>query len=279
MFQRIVCPVDFSDHSAYALGHAGQIAERTGGRLAVVHVSTFEPPAYFTPARLEALADQYRQSRGDVEAALRQFAGTALPGRTGIHIEALEGPIVDAIQAFAGRFGADLIVAGTHGRTGVSRWTLGSVAERLVHESQFPVLTVRRPAAPIRQIVCPVDDSPLARETLALAAELAGSLGAALTAVHVQEPGQAVPVPGPCAWLGEQAAAQCALREVVRQGDPAAEILAAGAETGCDLLVIGARHRAFFDTTIIGSTTARVVRHAPCPVLTVMERHAEAAHA
>src|ERR1019366_5229290 len=62
---------------------------------------------------------------------------------------------------------------------------------------------------------------------------------------------------------------RCNIRDLVRHGDPAEEIVALASEEAFDLLVIGAPHRRFFEGLVLGTTTLRAVRHAPCPVLTV----------
>jgi nucleotide-binding universal stress UspA family protein len=66
--------------------------------------------------------------------------------------------------------------------------------------------------------------------------------------------------------------ARCNVREVERHGDAASEIVGLAAEESFDLLVVGAPRRKFFEGLVLGTTTLRAVRHAPCPVLTVGER-------
>jgi nucleotide-binding universal stress UspA family protein len=92
-----------------------------------------------------------------------------------------------------------------------------------------------------------------------------------VTVLHVkeQDPGHAIG--DLCAWVAAQDRSQCSIREVSREGDAAKEIITEATESGCDLLVMGARHRFFLDTTVIGTTTVRTVRHALCPVVTVVE--------
>jgi nucleotide-binding universal stress UspA family protein len=150
---------------------------------------------------------------------------------------------------------------------------LGSVAERVLRESPVPLLTVRGPSeGPIRRILCPVADTETSREALGVAAELAGCFGATLTALHVREPHASAAPPDLCAWMPAGERARCNVREVVRHGDAAAEIVGLAADESFDLLVLGAPRRKFFDGMVLGTTTLRAVRHAPCPVLTVGER-------
>ncbi len=251
MYRHILAPVDFSPLSALGLRYAGALARCAGASITVLFANPFLPPPYFTPARAAELERQFREGVREAETHLRAFTEAALGAESArASLRIVEALPVDAIVAAAGEAG--LIVMGTHGRGGVNRIMLGSVAERVLRESPVPVLTVREGAPPekLRSILVPVDDSLAARAALDTARELARCTGAELTELPVDEPGAE---------------------------DAAERIVARAIEAPCDLLVIGARHRLFFDTTVLGATTARVVRHAPCPVLTVMERVAYAA--
>jgi len=276
-FRSILAPLDFSDLSALALGYANAMAQRCDARLTLLYANTFSPPPYFTGHDVSTLEQQFRASFAEAEASLRRFAGETL-GAAGAALEAhvVEGPPADTILAFAARSGSDLIAMGTHGRSGINRWMLGSVAERVLRASRVPVLTVRPGKGTggpkeIRHILCPVNDSTSARQALATATNLAACFGARVTVVHVKEDGTKDSIADLCSWIAENRRASCDVREVVRQGDAATEIISAAAEAECDLTVIGARHRAFFDSTVLGTTTVRVVRHARCPVLTIAE--------
>lgn len=276
-FTNIVVPIDFSELSAMALRYAAGMAHCSGARLAALYANSFSPPPYFTESRVAAFEQQFRESFEEARRTAAEFiAATLGPTAPEIPIHVVEGLPADAITRFAAASGADLLVMGTHGRSGINRWMLGSVTERVLRESRIPVLTVRQSEAAagfaIRNVLCPVNDSPLARRALRLAMALAACFGAKVTALHVQEPGASGSIPDLCSWVAGEERGSCRVEEVTRQGDAAAEIVSASAEAGCDLAVIGARHRAFFDTTVLGTTTIRVLRHARCPVLTVLER-------
>lgn len=279
--RHILCAVDFSDISAHALAYADAIARAAGADLTAVYAESVPMPPYFTERQIDELRRQYRESLAEAEASLRRFLEARLgPAAGRIRAHVVEAAPVDGILAAASSLGADWIALGTHGRTGINRWLLGSVAERVLRASTLPVLTARASAPPapvaIRRILVPVNDSELARRSLVLAALLAKTLGAELTAMHVREAGSSRRVADLCAWLSPEERSLCQVRELDREGEAAVEILKAAAETACDLLVIGARHRAFFDSTVLGTTTVRVVRHAPCPVLTLMESGGQA---
>ncbi|HWQ56263.1 MAG TPA: universal stress protein [Bryobacteraceae bacterium] len=259
MYRHILAPVDFSPLSGLGLRWAGMLARCGNARLTVLYASPFDAPPYFTAARMAQMEVRHHEELREAEEQLRTFTTSVLgsdgPSTT---IKVVEALPVDAIITVAEGTGADLIVMGTHGRSGFNRVMLGSVAERVLRQSSVPVLTVRgdveRPIQ-VRHILCPLDSSPAARSAMSMANGIAACTGANVTAVHVLEPG----APPPPAGV-----------QVVRQGNAAAEIVAASAELPCDLLVMGARRRRFYDATVIGTTTARVVRHASCPVLTVV---------
>jgi nucleotide-binding universal stress UspA family protein len=278
-FQQILAAVDFSDLSSLALRYAAAIAKCAEAKLTLLYADTFSPPPYFTHADVEKLQRQFRSAFAQAEAGLRRFAAESLGGEAArLQTRVVEGRPADAIVSYAAENGMGLIVMGTHGRSGVNRWMLGSVAEHVVRASRVPVLTVgpgRRSLADpvaIRHILCPVNNSPAAREALAIAAELAACCGARVTALHVQGGAAQDSIPDLCAWIGERYRGQCEIQEAIRHGDAATQIVSAAAESDCDVAVMGAQHRAFFDSTVLGTTTVRVLRHARCPVLTVVSR-------
>jgi len=278
--KNILCPVDFSPLSALGLRYAGVLAQCGNAQLSVAYANTFAPPPYFTESKLRALEEQYRESFHEAEAALRRFVDANVQGelarRAGLFVE--EGLPVDVIRRIAAQIRADLIVMGTHGRTGVNRWMLGSVAERVLRESAIPVLTVRgdtsAPAESPKKILCPVNDTPAAQQAIVVASQIGRCFDSSVTAVHVHERGDANRIEDLCAWIPPEARSHCAVTEMVREGDAETEIIGLAKALGADLLVIGVEHRRFFDATVLGSTAARVVRHAPCPVMTV-PRHPE----
>lgn len=269
--ENILCPVDFSELSGLGLRHAAALARRHGARLRVLYAHSFQPPPYFSVNELEALHQRMRDSLGDARAALERF----IAGHGAGPAEAMvaEGLPADVIRRVAADTGAGLIVIGTHGRSGVNRFMLGSVAERVLRESRIPVLTVRGDAAaapePPKKILCPVNNTPAAREALKAALWFKEAFDSELTVVHVPETRPERAIADVCAWVPEAARPHCSFREMAAGADADHAILTLAREEGADLLVIGAQHRRFFDSTVLGSTTARVVRHAPCPVLTV----------
>ncbi len=270
-FETILVPVDFSEISAHALRTASLFREHCEhGSLTALYANWFEAPAYFTSGRLEELQKEFREALTFAEGALGAFVQTTLGNSEGVRVRAVEAFPADAILASAASQKADLIVMGTHGRSGLNRWMLGSVAERILRESPVPVLTVRSaPRDAIRRVLCPVHDTELSRRALALAAGLSACFGAGLTVLHVQEPSGAHAVSDLCSWIPQEERARCDIREQVRHGHASEEIVRLATEESFDLVILGAPRRRFFDGMVLGTTTLRTVRHAPCAVLTV----------
>ena len=270
-FETILVPVDFSEISAHALRTAHVLAEHCGhANLIAMYANWFDAPPYFTSSRLEELQKQFRESLAFAEQSLGTFVESALGGSAGVQVRAVEAFPADGIRQLAALKKPDLIVMGTHGRSGLNRWMLGSVAERVLRESSVPVLTVRSaPREPIRRVLCPVHDTELSRRALTLAAGISACFEASLTVFHVREPSGANPVANLCSWVPKEERARCDIRELVRHGDASEEIVRLAAEEPYDLVVLGAPQRRFFDGMLLGTTTLRTVRHAPCPVLAV----------
>jgi nucleotide-binding universal stress UspA family protein len=284
--RRILCPVDFSEFSRHALDQALAIARWYDGSVTALHVVSvvpmtdplMAPSVIFTPEDLD-------QCRDELVTFVQNEAGTV----------PVDAKVVQDLNAQAGILAeaeampADLIVMGTHGRSGFERLILGSVTERVLRKAPCAVLTVPRAApdvVPARrvgfdQILCAVDFSPSSVKALEYAASLAREAGATLTIMHVLEP---VPAYEPVmdardaimelaqkearARMHAMAPLDVEVREAVKSGKPYRAILQQAADDKSDLIVIGA-HGGVAGLVAFGSTTNHVVREATCPVLTL----------
>lgn len=270
-FDPILCPVDLSPISANALRHAVRLAACNEAKVVAVLVSWFEVPAYFTASRIESLHRQAHDSLSEARAVLGRFVETTL-GAAAADVELVieEGSPSLAILKLAAERNAGLIVMGTHGRTGINRWMLGSVAERVVRESPVPVLTARSaPVAEPGPVLAAVNDTELSRQLMSRAAGLAARCGRSLVVVHVRESNGEAPISDLCEWIPEAARSRCTVHELVRHGDPAEQIITAASEANASLLVIGASKRSFFQGSVLSRTALRVIRQAACPVLSI----------
>ena len=150
---RVLCPVDFSEFSHHALVHATAIANWYGARLTVLHVHPVGvPPWVLAPDTGPASAEALRLSaldRDQLTAELQRFTATA--GATTLEVDFIvdEGDVQAGIVNAAESANADVIVLGTHGRSGVARLVLGSVTEHVLHLARCPCWWYRRaPASP-----------------------------------------------------------------------------------------------------------------------------------
>lgn len=145
-FDTIVVPTDFSEDAEKALATAVELAKQLDGRVVLVHAPpTAVAPAYPGFAAGAIIPDSYynemrAEARGHVERVAKEAAG----GGVDVSGRILSGPPSDAIVALADELGADLIVMGTRGLTGLKHVLLGSVAERVVRTAPCPVLTVKK---------------------------------------------------------------------------------------------------------------------------------------
>lgn len=142
---RILCPVDFSEPSARALEYALALAERLGARVEVVHI--FQFPAFAVEDGAVALPPYLQEDLSQrLRERLEQFVIEKAGEGSNATAHVLEGvPYLAIMEAAKGQ---DLIVMGTHGRSGLSHLLLGSVAERVVRGSEVPVLTIRSAGSP-----------------------------------------------------------------------------------------------------------------------------------
>jgi nucleotide-binding universal stress UspA family protein len=271
--RRILCPIDFSEYSRHALDHAVAIARRYESRITLFNVCPLVPapvsaagiglvPAMVpTPGHLDALL-----------AAMRRFAETDVAAGVAIQFEIGEGDAASEILDRAAGMPCDLIVMGTHGRSGFEHLLLGSVAEKVIHKAACPVLTVPRriddalPASPVlfTRILCATDFSDASMHALDYALSLAQEADAHLTLAHVVE---VMPAPRTDAdsaaesrSLGayvaaaardraerlqrivpEAARTYCTVETTLAIGKASREILRIAAERQIELIVLGAR--------------------------------------
>jgi uncharacterized protein (DUF302 family)/nucleotide-binding universal stress UspA family protein len=137
--RHIVVAIDFGEASGRACGAAATLARATGARVTVLHAEQFEAPPYFTHEQLDTLEAELRTARTHAEAHARDFA--AAHGLDADMVSISDRPAAEAILQAAEA--ADLVLLGSHGRRGPSRWWLGSVSDRVAKASPAPVLVVR----------------------------------------------------------------------------------------------------------------------------------------
>jgi nucleotide-binding universal stress UspA family protein len=142
-FSRILVPVDFLPHSAEAVRRALDVASQPSAQVVLLHV--YEPARYpAAPGDVVYDADQFVRMTIGIRARLEATRREVDPmGHHHITTVVLQGTPVDSIVELAARERFDLIVMGTHGRTGVGRVVLGSIAEKVMRRAPCAVLTVK----------------------------------------------------------------------------------------------------------------------------------------
>jgi len=280
----ILCPTDFSESATLALHYGKYLSDCFDARLVVLYADPFSPPPYFTSAHLEDLAKTIEYSKGAAREYLARYVGEHIGGPSAVEMVVVENQAVPAILLTAEEKKVDMIVMGTHGRSGINRLMLGSVTEKVLHETDGPVLTVRErkgaaelSRASVQQVLCPINYTEIALKALEHAVAISKCFEAELVVLHVieshstdikekDEHGRL------CAWIPDEIRSRCSLKEIVRRGNAADQIIEVASSASCDMIVLGAQHKHFHDTTVLGTTTIRVARHAPCPVLTVVQK-------
>jgi nucleotide-binding universal stress UspA family protein len=295
---RILVATDFSETASLALDRALDIAQRHRSEIALLHVMQPDLPPLAAPEMVVVPPNYEEVLRA---ACLEGLEHTAMRVRAaGVavtqHLE--QGRPARSISEAADALGVDLVLVGTRGNTGFKHLLLGSVAEELVRIAQRPVLTVHpgddRPIEPVRRLLFPTDFSPAADQALSVAARLL--LGSQETRIFLLHTYHIAPTVVPLGGFGggvvpflvdnaQQLAEQAtepsvkALRSrgydvepIVERGDPAEIVNERAAEYDVDLIVMGTRGHSKLRQLLLGSTTERVVEHAPCPVLTVHQR-------
>ena len=137
-WQRILVTTDFSPASLVAVRYARALAEERGAALTVLNI--IEP--FHVDWKMDT-SDRQRDDRAEAERAMAALADAELRDLAGVHTELRPGQPAEALAEFAQVMQADLLVIATHGRTGLTRALLGSVAEHVVRHAPCPVLVIR----------------------------------------------------------------------------------------------------------------------------------------
>jgi nucleotide-binding universal stress UspA family protein len=296
MPKAILVPLDGSTFAEHALPVAIDLARRTGSRLHLVQVH--EQPAF--PVDPNGLIAEYAEWEHAMmlreEEYLRATANrcmetAGLAART----ELLEGPPANALATYANELESGMVVMTTHGRGGISRAWVGSVADALVRRCRVPVLLLRPPttagngrdALLPRHVLIPTDGSALSERIIEPALALGTLGGARYTLLRVALPVPLVPVgstPGRQRELAERERMQAVhqldavarpLRArgidvetvVVHDSLPATAILEFAAENAVDMIALATRGRGGWSRVALGSVADKVMRGSLLPVL------------
>ncbi|WP_225336327.1 universal stress protein [Halomicrobium urmianum] len=284
MYDTILVPTDGSEPATAAVESALALADRFDASLRAINVVEFADLSDEVAG--ETSSHVAERATPILESITERAADRGIPVSTEIveTTDAVHRAIVDD----AADHDADLIVMGTHGRTGLDRIALGSVAERTLRVSPVPVVTVSEDASvdpDLDSVLVPTDGSEGADAAADHGIALCEATGAALHVVHVVD---LTPIWG----SAESAAILDALEEsgrravddVIRRtqaadlrsteasvlsGTPARSIVDYAADHDVDLIVMGTHGRTGLDRYLLGSVAEHVVRLADRPVLTL----------
>jgi nucleotide-binding universal stress UspA family protein len=298
--RRILVGTDFSAESEIALEHAIRISRHVGAELLLAHAGTVIDTADAALAPESAALLEYErivaQHAADNREHLSQLVARVRERGVSASEQIVEGFPDTGISEAADELDVDLVVIGTHGRTGLKRLLLGSVAERVVRLCRRHVM-VARPGADgqvgaYRRILVPTDFSARAELALEIALELADPAGQ-IELLHAWSlpalTGSLVPSrASETALVPVRASIEAGAREkgnalIARHrssatavtltivNDQAARAIDHRAATGHDLIVMGGHGRRGLRRLILGSVAEATVRHAPCSVIVVHE--------
>jgi nucleotide-binding universal stress UspA family protein len=292
--KRILCPVDLSEVSRHAMDHARALARWYEAEITALHVFTVPPPYTPAPGMAEAYPPPPLPRPDEIAQGVRQFYG--LGGDLQIKVIVVEDTPSKEIVRYAETLPADVLVMGTHGRSGFERLFLGSVTEKVLRSTHVPVLTVPPPVERVETVVyktilCPTEFSDPSTQALEYALTLAEETDARLVLLHVIEgfaPDERLiteashfSVPEYYRHLEHEARARlisavpeearvwCTPEERVMFGKAYRVILQVAEEVSAHLIVMGVHGKSALNRRLFGSTTHHVIRGARCPVLTL----------
>ena len=165
MFNKILVPLDGSELAERALAPAFALAQQAEGGVLLLRVAAPQPlVASTTPLHgdygLTLPVQTSDEAQTEAESYLKIVRQDKAPHGLSVWLEAVKGGVAEAIVDTAADIHIDLIVMSSHGYSGITRWVLGSVAEKVLHKAPCPVLVVRSPR-PLRHLLVPLDGSAL----------------------------------------------------------------------------------------------------------------------
>ena len=279
----ILIASDFSHHSDAAIRYGLAFAGFYGAHAEITYVMPAEEFVLAGPDGLQVAREAARRDLLEFKTRLRRMGHPLEEGD--LRVSMIEGPVADTLLGCAREKNVDLIVVGTHGRGGLGKVILGSVAEKIFRQSPVPVLTVgphtQNPGqvAETPHILAPCDLTPRSHRALTLACTLAAAQNSKLTVLHViDQISEGVKVDpdrirrGIVTRLQEIVGrhAECAqVQYRVEFGNVAAMILKTASETSSNLIVLGVRRSSGVLDRFMWPIAYDLVREASCPVLTV----------
>lgn len=300
LFRKILCPVYFDETSPIALEYARHFAKKTGGAIQLLHVVPTD--------EIHLLRKVYHPEGGGGASIVwaEKVAQDMLIKLAEEHLSDIPHDIVTRTSGYPvtgileaeKELGSDLVVMATHGRTGLTHFILGSVAEKVVRESRTPVLTIRSgeklgDTLPFRKILVPIDIAERSNVALICARQLAEQFQGMIYPLHIVPSDEAIlrlrdvyhakeGEHGANLVLAEKTARQ-RLQELAQEylsgvpyetvlhvsGDPGKTIIETERDIGADLIVMATHGVTGILHFLLRSLTEKMVREANCPVLSL----------
>ena len=300
MLEHILVPLDSSKLSEQILPFIGHIVKSVHSRITLLHVVDTEAMPRIPENTHQELAEKLLKSERDLaHRYLRTILDRIGGDAEAVSCEVIPGSPAEAIVSYAHSQGIGLIAMTTHGRSGLNRWFMGSVADKVLHAATVPLLLFRPqnvtapPAPQIQTVLLPLDGSPLAESAMPMAEFLARALALKVLVARAV-PTYAFPFSDPytfgdpvysaelmefatkdaadyldktvnCLRLKGLKAERCLLL----QGDTAGQIIDLAGRTTNVLVVMTTHGRSGLGRWVLGSVADRVVRGSGCPVLLV----------
>ncbi len=297
MYKRILVPLDGSELAERVIPYAVSIANALSSQVTLLRIFDSVPEQWADPTHgryLDQMTTSFRNQ------AMDYLEGIAAPLRRGgmtVTCSAHEGNPSELIINESSREADTLIAMSTHGRSGVNRWVMGSVTDKVLHGVNTPLLIVRSqegsPPASIdaNNIILPLDGSALSEQVLPHAVSLAKALGASVTLLRTTNISYYTPMGEdyPASMyddLNQEATVEAEeylkhmsqllskegvaeSQSYVRQGEAAGAILDLADESPSTLIAMCTHGRSGVGRWVLGSVTDRVVRHSNRPVLVI----------
>lgn len=287
--KKILAPIDFSEFSDHALSHALFLAEKQNAQLTLLHVYILHQENMNEESFVLEYEKFVKRKEEEIFGLLQEHNKKANVKGISIDSQVVRGfSAAGAILEYINEYEFDVVVMGTHGRTGLKKWLYGSVAEKIVRLSPIPVLTtigsIKKYA--IDKILIPVDFSEYSKQAAKCAISLAQEYGSHLIFLHVIDQnihpslfasgvtnifqfdselhGRSTTKLKEFAGISEENATF-----VTVSGKAHQEIVDYAKENEIDLILMATRGLSGLEHTLLGSTSERVVQLAHCPVLTL----------
>lgn len=283
-FKTILCPVDFSEFSSTALRYAVALAKENEAKLIIYHAV---PDIDRRMAYMEVIypgepPDELKRMAKD---HLESFISEIVPTEMKAVKLADVGTPAEGVLGLVQKENVDLVVMGTHGKTGYERFLLGSVTAKILHKALVPILTVCKPThhfihekairpVEIKKILCAIDLNRGSETVSDLALSLARLYQSELMLLHVAQKNEGAD------WFERESSGVrkmktlvapdqdwCKVQYLVEPGRAEEEILKAVERHGVDIMVMGHHTRLPVQEAVVGSVALKVIAGSACPVL------------